>query len=98
MAIETLQSAYDRNPTIAGLREAFVAANAAIWEQSLRIDELRGMGTTLTAAGLTVGPTGGTSCAWPTWATRAPISCRAARSARSPPTTAWPRSGSATAR
>jgi serine/threonine protein phosphatase PrpC len=55
MAIETLQSAYDRNPTIAGLREAFVAANAAIWEQSLRTEELHGMGTTLTAAGLTVG-------------------------------------------
>jgi protein phosphatase len=58
VAIETLQSAYDRNPTIAGLREAFVAANGAIWEQSLRVDELRGMGTTLTAAGLTVGPDG----------------------------------------
>jgi len=58
LAIETLQSAYDRNPTMAGLREAFVAANGTIWEQSLRIDGLRGMGTTLTAAGLTVGPDG----------------------------------------
>ena len=58
VAVETLERAYDRNPTIAGLREAFVAANAAIWEQSLRVDELRGMGTTLTAAGLTVGTDG----------------------------------------
>jgi PPM family protein phosphatase len=55
LAIETLQTAYERNPTIAGLREAYVAANGAIWEESLRADELRGMGTTLTAAGLTVG-------------------------------------------
>ena len=58
VAIETLVSAYERNPTIAGLREAFVAANGAIWERSLRVDELRGMGTTLTATGLTVGPDG----------------------------------------
>jgi protein phosphatase len=58
LAIDTLQSAYERNPTIAGLREAFVAANGAIWDQSLRVDELRGMGTTLTAAGLTVGADG----------------------------------------
>ncbi|MGH9006809.1 MAG: Stp1/IreP family PP2C-type Ser/Thr phosphatase, partial [Acidimicrobiales bacterium] len=58
MAVETLQRAYDRNPTIAGLREAFVAANTAIWDQSLRTEELHGMGTTLTAAGLTVGPDG----------------------------------------
>jgi PPM family protein phosphatase len=55
LAIETLQTAYERNPTVAGLREAYVAANGAIWEESLRADELRGMGTTLTAAGLTVG-------------------------------------------
>ncbi len=58
LAIETLQSAYDRNPTVAGLREAFVAANSAIWDQSLQIEQLRGMGTTLTAAGLTVGSDG----------------------------------------
>ncbi len=58
MAIETLQAAYERNPTIAGLREAFVAANGAIWEQSVRVDGLRGMGTTLTAAGLSVGADG----------------------------------------
>jgi len=58
LAIETLQRSYDQSPTVAGLREAFVAANAAIWEQSLQIEELRGMGTTLTAAGLTVGPDG----------------------------------------
>ena len=58
VAVETLEKAYERNPTIAGLREAFVAANAAIWAESLRVDELRGMGTTLTAAGLTVGTDG----------------------------------------
>jgi len=58
VAVQTLESAYEQNPTIAGLREAVVAANSAIWEQSLRVDELRGMGTTLTAAGLTVGPDG----------------------------------------
>jgi PPM family protein phosphatase len=58
LAIETLQAAYERNPTIAGLREAFVAANGAIWEQSVRVDGLRGMGTTLTAAGLSVGADG----------------------------------------
>ncbi len=58
LAIDTLQGAYDRNPTVAGLREAFVAANAAIWEKSLEVEQLRGMGTTLTAAGLTVGSDG----------------------------------------
>ena len=58
VAVQTLESAYEHNPTIAGLREAVVAANTAIWEQGLRVDELRGMGTTLTAAGLTVGPDG----------------------------------------
>jgi PPM family protein phosphatase len=58
LAIDTLQTAYDRNPTVAGLREAFVAANSAIWDQSLQVEQLRGMGTTLTAAGLTVGSDG----------------------------------------
>ncbi len=58
IAVDTLQSAYDQNPTIAGLREAFVAANSAIWEKSLEVEQLRGMGTTLTAAGLTVGSDG----------------------------------------
>jgi PPM family protein phosphatase len=58
LAIETLQAAYERNPTMAGLREAFGAANGAIWEQSVRVDGLRGMGTTLTAAGLSVGADG----------------------------------------
>ncbi|MGH9044678.1 MAG: Stp1/IreP family PP2C-type Ser/Thr phosphatase [Acidimicrobiales bacterium] len=58
IAIETLQTGFEQNPTTAGLRQAFVAANSAIFEEGIRVDELRGMGTTLTAAGLTVGADG----------------------------------------
>ena len=58
MAVETLEQAFERTPTVAGLREAFAEANAAVWHESQASADLRGMGTTLTAMAL-VGGTGG---------------------------------------
>ena len=43
---------FGRQPTAAGLSEAVTEANTVVWEHSLENPELRGMGTTLTAAGL----------------------------------------------
>ena len=58
VAVETLDRAFERVPTVDGLREAFSEANAAVWHESLANTDLRGMGTTLTAVAL-VGGTGG---------------------------------------
>jgi protein phosphatase len=58
VAVETLEQAFERVPTVEGLHEAFEEANAAVWHESLANTELRGMGTTLTAVAL-VGGTGG---------------------------------------
>ncbi len=58
VAVETLDQAFERAPTVAGLREAFSEANAAVWHESQANADLRGMGTTLTAMAL-VGGAGG---------------------------------------
>ena len=49
VAVETLEQAFERAPSASGLREAFSEANTAIWRESLANEDLRGMGTTLTA-------------------------------------------------
>jgi PPM family protein phosphatase len=58
VAVETLEHAFDRSPTAAGLRDAFTEANAAIWQESQANTDLRGMGTTLTAMALVDGVDG----------------------------------------
>ncbi len=58
VAVETLEQAFERAPTVAGLRDAFTEANTAVWHQSQANADLRGMGTTLTAMAL-VGGAGG---------------------------------------
>jgi serine/threonine protein phosphatase PrpC len=58
IAVETLDHAFDRSPTAAGLREAFTEANVAIWQESQANTDLRGMGTTLTAMALVGGEDG----------------------------------------
>jgi protein phosphatase len=58
VAVETLEQAFEREPTVDGLREAFSEANAAVWHESQSNAGLRGMGTTLTAVAL-VGGDGG---------------------------------------
>lgn len=52
VAMETLRPAFDRARSADGLREAVVAANREVWRQSRARADLRGMGTTLTAAAL----------------------------------------------
>ena len=59
VAVETLELAFEREPTLAGLREAFSEANAAVWHESQVNADLRGMGTTLTAVALVGGDEGG---------------------------------------
>ena len=58
VAVETLEQAFERAPTVAGLRDAFTEANTAVWHESQANADLRGMGTTLTAMAL-VGGAGG---------------------------------------
>ena len=58
VAVETLDQAFERAPTVAGLREAFSEANAAVWQESQANADLRGMGTTLTAMALVGGADG----------------------------------------
>jgi PPM family protein phosphatase len=58
VAVETLEQAFEREPTVDGLREAFSEANAAVWHESQANSDLRGMGTTLTAVALVGGPEG----------------------------------------
>ncbi len=52
VAIETLEHAFEKTPTVSGLRHAFSEANAAVWYESQANTDLRGMGTTLTAVAL----------------------------------------------
>jgi protein phosphatase len=52
VAVEALQLAFDREPTAAGLLDAFAEANAAVWAESQSNPDVRGMGTTLTAVAL----------------------------------------------
>ena len=52
LAVDTLSVSFGRQPTGAGLAEAVTQANSVVWEHSLENPELRGMGTTITAAAL----------------------------------------------
>jgi protein phosphatase len=52
LAVDTLTRAFGTRPTGAGLSEAVTEANRVVFEHSLDNPELRGMGTTLTAAAL----------------------------------------------
>jgi protein phosphatase len=52
LAVDTLQAAFDDDPTADGLVAAVLAANQAVWERSEAEPELRGMGTTIAAVAL----------------------------------------------
>ncbi len=52
VAVETLEQSFGREQTADGLVQAFDEANLAVWQESQVNTELRGMGTTLTAAAL----------------------------------------------
>jgi PPM family protein phosphatase len=52
VAVETLEHAFERAPSVDGLRDAFAQANRAVWQESQKNADLRGMGTTLTAMAL----------------------------------------------
>jgi protein phosphatase len=52
LAIDTLAVAFTRKASGTGLFEAVQEANAAVWDHSIDNPELRGMGTTMTAAAL----------------------------------------------
>jgi len=52
VAVDALLRVFTREPTKAGLRDAFDKANNAVWQQGQEHSELRGMGTTLTALAL----------------------------------------------
>jgi protein phosphatase len=58
VAMDALRSSFARQPSIEGLREAVAEANAAVWRASQVQSDLRGMGTTLTAAALVAGTDG----------------------------------------
>jgi PPM family protein phosphatase len=49
-AVDALQEAFRRTPTIDGLLAAVQEANTAVWERGRSDADLRGMGTTLTVA------------------------------------------------
>lgn len=52
VAVDALLRVFTREPTKAGLRDAFDKANSAVWQEGQEHSELRGMGTTLTALAL----------------------------------------------
>ncbi len=52
VAVDALLQVFSREPTKDGLQEAFSKANEAVWQESQNHEELRGMGTTLTAVAL----------------------------------------------
>ena len=58
MALEGLQDAFSRQPTLEGLRDAVEAANTAVWNRGQEDQDLRGMGTTLTVVALVGGTDG----------------------------------------
>ena len=58
VAIDTLLAAFTREPTVSGLRDAFTEANLAVWQEGQDNEEVRGMGTTLTAVALVSGADG----------------------------------------
>jgi serine/threonine protein phosphatase PrpC len=58
IAIDALRQSFARHATTEGLSEAFSEANVEVWRQSQAQSDLRGMGTTLTAAALVSGSDG----------------------------------------
>jgi protein phosphatase len=58
VAVDALLRGFSREPTRAGLQNAFEKANGAVWQESQEHSELRGMGTTLTAIALVGGDDG----------------------------------------
>ena len=52
LAVDTMTIAFGAKPTGTGLSEAVSEANAVVYEHSMENPELRGMGTTMTAAAL----------------------------------------------
>ncbi len=58
VAVDALLQGFTREPTKVGLQDAFTKANEAVWQESQNHSELRGMGTTLTAAALVGGDDG----------------------------------------
>src|SRR5580658_9267045 len=58
LAVDALTAAFRHDASVLGLRHAVAVANGAVWNRSQHDDDLRGMGTTLTAAALTVGADG----------------------------------------
>lgn len=52
LAMESLQGGFRRDPTASGLVDAVRRANEVVFDRSRHDPDLRGMGTTLTAAGL----------------------------------------------
>jgi PPM family protein phosphatase len=58
VAVDALLRVFSREPTRAGLLNAFAQANSAVWEEGQEHSELRGMGTTLTAIALVGGDDG----------------------------------------
>jgi serine/threonine protein phosphatase PrpC len=58
VAVETLEHSFELEQTSSGLERAFDEANFAVWQESQVNTELRGMGTTLTAAALVQGSDG----------------------------------------
>lgn len=52
VAVDSLRAAFQRQPTVEGLRRAVAQANRAVWSQGQTESGLRGMGTTLTATAL----------------------------------------------
>lgn len=52
VAVDSLRAAFQRDPTVEGLRSAVAEANRAVWRQGQSESGLRGMGTTLTATAL----------------------------------------------
>ena len=99
VAVETLEQAFERAPTVDGLREAFTEANTAVWHESQANDDLRGHGDHPDGHGAG-GRRRRAGRAGP--GQRGRLAglrvLRRARWSRSPTTTAWPRSGCATAR
>jgi serine/threonine protein phosphatase PrpC len=58
VAVDALRSSFAHHVSLDGLRQAVTEANAAVWRQSQQQAELRGMGTTMTAAALVPGSDG----------------------------------------
>ena len=58
VAVDALLRVFTREPTRAGLLDAFTKANSAVWQEGQEHSELRGMGTTLTAVALVGGDDG----------------------------------------